>query len=83
MTTLKILSAALIATAMFATAASARENSMSEPHAAERADHASVQPFGQGSASRLWMLAPPAGGYTEPAEEPGGICDHGDDPQIC
>jgi len=82
MTTLKILSAGLVTFAMFATAASAQENSISERHAAERA-HASVVPLSQGSTSHLWMLAPPAGANTMPTDQPGGICDHGDDPQIC
>lgn len=77
---LKILSAGLVATAMLTTAASARENSMKIRHAEERAHHADVFPF----AGRPWTLAPPAGSYTQaPSEQPGGICDHGDDPQIC
>lgn len=77
---LKILSAGLIATAMLTSAASARENSMNTRHAKEQAHHADVFPF----AGRPWMLAPSAGSYTQtPSEQPGGICDHGDDPQIC
>lgn len=79
MTMLKILSAGLIATAMLTTAASARKNLMNERHNAQHADHA-----GQSTTGRLWMLEPPAGAYTEtPTEQPGGICDHGDNPQIC
>jgi hypothetical protein len=78
---LKILSAGLIATAMFTTAASARENPTNEGHAAERAQHASVLPFADG-AGRLWMAAPSVG-TAEPSEQPGGICDDGDNPQIC
>jgi len=73
MTILKILSAGLIATAMFTTAASARETYTTQRHTKERAHHASVFPF-----------ATPFGAYTAaPAEQPGGICDHGDNPQIC
>jgi hypothetical protein len=73
MTTLKVLSAGLIATAMFTTAVSARENYTNERHATERALHASAFPF-----------APPVGVYTAaPSEQPGGNCDHGDNPGIC
>jgi hypothetical protein len=78
---LKILSAGLIATAMFTTAVSARENPMNGRHHAEHAHHAGVDPF---AAGHLWKLAPPVGAYTEaPSQQPGGICDHGDNPQIC
>lgn len=84
MTMLKILSAGLIATAMFTTAASARENPMNRRYAAEHARHASVDPFAEGTASRLWMQASPIAGHTQtPSEQPGGACDHGDNPQIC
>jgi hypothetical protein len=73
MTMLKILSAGLIATAMFTTAASARETYTNQRHIPERAHHASVFPFARSF-----------GAYTAaPSEQPGGICDHGDDPQIC
>jgi hypothetical protein len=74
MTILKILSAGLIATAMFTTAASARETYTKQRHVTEHVDHASVVPF-----------ARPFGIYSAaPSEqEPGGICDHGDNPQIC
>jgi hypothetical protein len=70
---LKILSAGLIATAMFTTAASARETYANQPHITERAHHARVLPF-----------AEPFGAYTAaPSEQPDGVCDHGDNPQIC
>ncbi|MET3905755.1 hypothetical protein ABID59_000076 [Bradyrhizobium sp. S3.3.6] len=73
MTMLKILSAGLIATAMFTTAASARETYTNQRHITERAGHASVFPF-----------ARPLGAYTAaPSEQPGGTCDHGDNPEIC
>jgi len=73
MTMLKILSAGLIATAMFTTAASARETYTNQRHITERVHHASVFPF-----------ARPFGASTAaPSEQPGGICDHGDNPQIC
>jgi hypothetical protein len=73
MTMLKILSAGLIATAMFTTAASARETYSNQRHITDRAHHASVVPF-----------ARPFGAYTgAPKEQPGGICDFGDNPMIC
>jgi hypothetical protein len=80
MTMLKVLSAGLIATAMFTTAASAYEHPMNEQYAAARADHSSGLPF----AGRLWTLSPSVGAHTvEPREQPGGDCDHGDNPQVC
>lgn len=84
MTMLKILSAGLITIAMFTTAVSARENPMNGGYAAEHTHHASVDPFAEGATSRLWTLAPPVAGYTQtPSEQPGGVCDDGDNPQIC
>jgi hypothetical protein len=81
---LKILSAGLIATAMLTTAVSARENLMNERHDAEHAYHAGVDSFAQSTIGHLGMFAPPVGAYTEmPTEQPDGICDHGDNPQIC
>lgn len=82
MTVLNILSIGLIASAMFATAASANENSFHGRHAMERAHHASIFPA-QGATGGFGMLSPSAGASTEPSEQPGGICDHGDNPQIC
>ncbi|MGY4434922.1 hypothetical protein ACVWWO_007399 [Bradyrhizobium sp. F1.13.1] len=73
MTMLKILSAGLIATAMFATAASARENYVNKGHITQRAHHATVGPFAEPFGANEAM----------PSEPPGGICDHGDNPQVC
>jgi hypothetical protein len=73
MTMLKILSAGLIATAMFTTAASAREIYANKAHITERAHHASVGPFAE----------PFSTNEAVPSEPPGGICDHGDNPQVC
>lgn len=84
MTMLKIVSAGLIATAMFTTAVSARENPMNGRYTALHPHHASVGPFAEGAISRLWMLAPPVADHTQtPSERPGGVCDDGDDPQVC
>lgn len=84
MTMLNIFSAGLIATAMLTTAASAHENRMSEWRAIEHARDGSIAPLAHGTEGRRWMLAPPVAGYADtPTEQPGGTCDHGDDPQIC
>lgn len=82
MTILKILSIGLIASAMFTTAASAHVNSFYGRHAMERAHHASIFPA-QGATGGFGMLSPSAGTSTEPSEQPGGVCDHGDNPQTC
>ncbi|MGY2939510.1 hypothetical protein ACVWZ6_009112 [Bradyrhizobium sp. GM6.1] len=84
MTMLKILSAALIATTMLTTAASAYENPMHKRHAVEHAHPGSISPFADEFDRHPWMSGPPVGAYsTTPSEQPGGICDHGDNPQIC
>jgi hypothetical protein len=82
MTIFKILSIGLIASAMFTTAASAYENSFHGRYAMERAHRASIFPA-QGAAGGFGMLSRSAGASTEPLEQPGGTCDHGDNPQIC
>ena len=83
MVMLKILSVGLIATAMLTTVVSARENPRNGGYAAEHS-HASVSPFAHSGAGDLRMLAPSVGGYTpELSDQPGGVCDHGDDPEIC
>lgn len=73
MTMLKILSAGLIATAMFTTAANARETYANKDHITERAHHSIVFPFAE----------PFGANEAVPSEPPGGICDHGDNPQVC
>jgi len=57
---------------------------MHERHVVEHAHHASGFPFADGVDGDPLMSAPSVGAYTEtPSEQPGGICDHGDNPQIC
>lgn len=82
MTILKILSIGLIASAMFGTSAGAQENSFYRRHAMERAHHASIFPA-QGATGGFGMPSLSTGASQEPSEQPGGICDHGDDPEIC
>lgn len=84
MTMLKILSAGLIATAMLTTAASARENPMNGRHAVERAYPGSSFPFADGIDGHPWMSGPSVRAHSAtPSEQSGGICDHGDDAEIC
>ena len=84
MTMLKILSAGLIASAMFTMAASAYETPSHERHVGEHAHHAGGSPFADGFDGHPLLSAPNVGAFTKtPSEQPGGICDHGDDPQIC
>ena len=84
MTMLKILSAGLIACAMLTTAANAHEHRMSERYATRHTRNGSIVPFAHSTEGHPWMLAPPVAGYAEtPTEQPDGICDHGDDPQVC
>jgi hypothetical protein len=73
MTMLKILSAGLIATVMITTAANARETYANKGHITERAHHPSVFRFAE----------PFRANDAVPSEPPGGICDHGDNPQVC
>lgn len=59
MTMLKILSAALIATTMLTTAASAYENPMHKRHAVEHAHPGSILPFADEFDRHPWMSGPP------------------------
>jgi hypothetical protein len=83
MTPLKLFSAGLIAVAMLTTSAVAQETSAAERYLA-RTHHASAAPADHWLYSRARMPAPSA---TESGlssqDEPGGVCDHGDDAQIC
>ena len=84
MTMLKILSAGLIACAMLTMAANAHEHRISDWHATEHTGDGSTAPFAYSTEGHPWMLAPPVAGYADtPTEQPGGICDHGDNAQIC
>lgn len=76
MTTLKILSAGLIATALLTMPVMARDTN--ERYAAESA-HASVVPAGRSIHGHFWTPAP----SVSASNQPDGVCDHGDDPGIC
>jgi hypothetical protein len=75
----KALLAGLVVTATFTTPLQARES-----RAGDRQTELSV-----GSTmpriARDWSIAPPAHHTFAPvpSDQPGGVCDHGDDPMIC
>ena len=77
MTTIKILSAGLIAVAMLATPVMARENAAADPYLGERAD-AGAAARHQG---RFRIPAMHARAFAAPPD--GESCEVGDDPEIC
>jgi hypothetical protein len=77
MTRLNLLSAALIAAAMFATPAVARTSHVTSWHDVEHAD-TSVSPAARYFEGRLGISAPRV---VAPADEEN--CDVGDNPRIC
>ena len=81
MTKLKLLSAALIATATLATPAMARTSHVTSRHRA-RGANASASPTARYIHSRLGISAPRLGAFP-PAPPKGGNCDVGDNPFIC
>lgn len=83
MTIIKILSAGLIAVAMVATPAVAHENSVAEQYVVLKGNAGAAF-----STRRIYgharITAPHVGGLgTSAHDEPGGVCDHGDNPMIC
>ena len=81
MTELKLLSAALIATAMLATPAMARKSHVTSRHLAEDAN-ASASPTAHYIHGPVGIRAPRLGAFaTAPSDA--GTCDVGDDPRIC
>lgn len=78
MTPIKCLSVAMIAIAMLTTSA------MAHASASGRYGSAIASPRGQWTDSNARMPAPSAGEVSAaPHDEPGGVCDHGDNPMIC
>jgi hypothetical protein len=81
MTPMKLLSVGLIAATMLATPAMARENCFAKRHVSENAN-ASASLVG-GYTDRHIRISEPRALATAPGNEPGGICDFGDNPMIC
>jgi hypothetical protein len=81
MTKLKLLSAALIAAAMFATPAVARTSHVTSRHRAMDA-YASASPIARYIDGRVGISAPRVGAFP-PTPPDGENCDVGDNPRIC
>jgi hypothetical protein len=80
MTTIKLLSAGLIAIVALTTSAGAHEKFIAAPHIVPKGDASA------NSATRPWIFshARIAGeSNTAPQTQPGGVCDVGDNPAIC
>jgi hypothetical protein len=82
MTKLKLLSAALIAAAMVATPAMARESHITSRHHAEHAN-ASVSPTARSINDRVGIRAPRVGSFPPAPPDTTENCDVGDNPFIC
>jgi hypothetical protein len=80
MTTFKLLSAGVIAAAMLATPAMARDNYLAKRHVAGEAD-TRTSPTTRYSDGRISIPAPRVGAL--PAPPDGENCDVGDNPFIC
>jgi hypothetical protein len=81
MTKLKLLSAALIAAAILATPAMARESHVTSRHRAEHAN-ASASPTARYIDGRVGIRAPRVGAFaTTPSDR--GTCDVADNPFMC
>lgn len=78
MTTMKFLSAGLIGIAMLTTSAMAREHLTAERHAVRKEN-------AQHHVGRWIYSHPriPAASDSSPRNEPGGVCDQGDNAMIC
>ena len=83
MSKLQLLSAGLVAATMLATPALAHETSPARRYV-PRNGHASAAPADHWLFSHARMPAPSAAkSDLSPRNQPGGVCDHGDNPQIC
>ncbi|MCC8953235.1 hypothetical protein H8B02_07070 [Bradyrhizobium sp. Pear77] len=80
MTTIKLLSAGLIAIAMLTTSAVAHENSMAGRHVALKGNASAYSTTGHliyGHTRIAWESS------TARQHQPGGVCDYADNPAIC
>lgn len=80
MTTIRLLSAAIIAVATLSTPAAAHENSMAGRHVVLKGNASAYSTNGgwiYGHSRIAWES------NTAPQNQPGGICDHGDNPAVC
>ena len=80
---LKILSTGLIVSAVSTTSLLARENCENNRHAV-RSVRLSASRTHRRIDGRRWIPAPAASASTTtPSNQPGGVCDVGDNPRIC
>ena len=80
MITIKFLSAGFIAIAMLTTSAVAHENSMAGRHVVLKDDASANASTGRWIYSHNRIAGE---SNTAPRDQPGGACDHGDNPTIC
>ena len=80
MTTIKFLSAGLIAIAMLTTPAAAHEHSIVGRHVVLKANASANSSTGRWIYSRTSIAGESS---TAPQNQPGGVCDNGDNPAIC
>lgn len=79
----KLLSAGLIAAAMFVTPATARENHLAKRHVSETVN-ANASLTARYDHRRVRILAPPVRAVAvAPRSAVDGVCDFGDNPMIC
>ena len=84
MTTIKLLSAGLIATVMFTASADAHANSVANRHVAMKGNASVASSAGRWIYSDVRIPTSHAGELTTPPhDDPGGVCDHGDNGMIC
>jgi hypothetical protein len=81
MTTIKLLSAGLIAIAILATPAMAREHYVAQRHVSEEEANTSASPTARYIDGHVGIRAPRVGAL--PAPPDGENCDVGDNPFIC
>ena len=80
MTTIKLLSAGLIAIAMLTTSARAHENSIAARHVVLKGNANANSTTGRWIYSHTRIAGE---SDTAPQDQPGGVCDHGDNPAVC
>ena len=80
MTAIKLLSAGFIAIAVLTTSAAAHENSTAGRHVVLKGNASNYSTTGR------WIYSHPhiaRESYTAPQDQPGGVCDDGDNPAVC
>ncbi len=80
MTTIKLLSAGLIVIVMLTTSAVAHENSIAGRHVALKGNANAYSTTGRWIYGHTRIAGE---SDTAPQNQPGGICDHGDNPAVC